>query len=321
MAPSLDTIRKRIKDIVGEPLQRCGFSDERLDNALPHFHKLNYKSDVFLLVNDATALLPALGYNVTTDEVIGFALTDEELPRLDVRAGESLEAFLQRFQECKLATQVEIYMLVPLTPHTPPYILAAFAQSGPQSGETAQQRLRTVQTEMERRGALILTWAADGASAHYKVMRQLSTVAPGASAINIPNVPTLLNTGATVSLAARTTSYRGNRLQLPETPIIDPVHLANLLRNAPLRIHAAMAIGSKHVDLLRVRSWLEDTLSAAGVEVRLGVRHTDWEVVDRMNYAAAQRLFSTKLLDYIKDNAGGQFLGSCSPLRCCCACC
>jgi hypothetical protein len=41
-ASSLDTIRRRIKDIVGEPLSSCGFSDTRFAAIRAHFRSLGY---------------------------------------------------------------------------------------------------------------------------------------------------------------------------------------------------------------------------------------------------------------------------------------
>ena len=83
-APSIDTLKRRITELVGEPLRNCGFTDDRFAAAMEHFRRLGYECNTYLLVNDATALLPALGYNTSTDEVLGFALSDEELALLDI---------------------------------------------------------------------------------------------------------------------------------------------------------------------------------------------------------------------------------------------
>lgn len=285
-----------MKEIVGEPLHGCGFSDSRFAGIRQHFHSLGYTSDVYIIVNDATALLPALGYYSATDEVDGLAVSDEELPTFDGRAGSSLEEFLERHRDKNLATQVEVYLLVPLTPRIPPYVLGAFAQSGSQTAETIRRRLDIARSYVEKSGMLVLAWAADGASAHVKLMRQLSI--PGSTAIALM-MPTLLSDATTVELPARWAHFRGQQLLLPETPIFDPIHLVNLLRNAPLRKSAAMSVGGLDISLPRLRDALVSSLGPTGLEAKLGVRYTDWEVTDRMNYAAAQRLFSTKLYEYV----------------------
>ena len=294
----MDTIRRRIKEIVGEPLRGCGFSEARFARIRNHFHALGYTSDLYLIVNDATALLPALAYNPATDEVDGFEVPDQILPTFDGRAGPSLENFLHRNMDKNLATQVEVYLLVPLAPRIPPYVLGAFAQSGSQTAETVQQRLAVARAGIERHGSLVLGWAADGASAHRKLMRQLSM--PNTTVITIANMPTLLSNTATVDLPARLAPFLGSTILLPETPIFDPIHLLNLLRNAPLRKSAAMSVGTFSINLPGLRDAIVASLGITGLESRLGVRYSDWEVTDRMNYAAAQRLFSTKLHDFVQ---------------------
>lgn len=256
-------------------------------------------------MNDATSLLPALGYNLATDEVHGFALADCDLPAADLRAGASIAEFLVRHGDKQLATQVEVYLLVPLVPRMPPYILGVFAQSGSQTAETVQRRLTIAREEVEKHGSLVVGWAADGASAHFKIMRDLRSGTPGAPSVAIPNVPVLLGDATTISLPARNATFLGETFSMPLTPIFDPVHLCNLLRNAPLRKGAAMAVGNYPIDLLCLRRQIIAKLGAEGLEARLGVRFSDWEVTDRMNYAAAQRLFSTKLLSYVETEFNG----------------
>jgi len=264
---------------------------------------------VFLLVNDATALLPALGYRASDDTVHGYAISDDNLSQLNVRAGDSLDGFLHRFHSLKLATQVEVVLLVPLAPRCPPYVLAVFAQSGSQTSETVARRLLIAREEMERRGALIIGWAADGASSHFKLMRQLRQPSAAAPIIEIPTVPTLLADGITARLPARVASFQGEQFLLPQSPILDPVHLLNLLRNAPLRKNAALTIGNHSISLLRVRDLLVRKFDAMGMEARLGVRYTDFCVSDRMNFASAQRLFSTGLLTYLEQHCTDEHKG------------
>lgn len=300
--PSEETIREHIKQVIGAPLRECGFTDGRFDAALPFFNKVGYTSRVFLLVNDATALLPALGYRASDDSVHGYAISDELLSLIDVRAGESLDEFRKRFHSMELANQVELIILAPLAARCPPYILAAFAQSGSQSAETISQRLTIARDEMERRGALIIGWAADGASAHFKLMRQMRQLTPGTPKVKLCGIPTLLADQSTVWLPARIATYNGEALRVPVMPLLDPVHHLALLRNAPLRTNAALKVGAFDISLSKVRDLLAAQLGAFEMEARLGVRYTDFDVTDRMNFASAQRLFSTKLLTYLEQH-------------------
>ena len=300
MIPSDETLREHITKIVSEPLLECGFTDRRLNFALEHFQRVGYTSKAFLLVNDATALLPAIGYRAADDSVHGYAIPDERLAEIDVRAGESLEAFMERFHSHPLANQVELILLVPLAPRCPPYILAAFAQSGSQSAETVSRRLSIARDEMERRGALIVGWAADGASAHFKLMRQLRQHTPGQPSIVVSGVPTLMSDSSTARLPARAARFNGKELLIPMTPILDPVHHINLLRNSVLRKNFAGKVGEYDISMARVCKLLEQQLDRFNMEASLGVRCTDFNIEDRMNFAAAQRVFSISVVNYLE---------------------
>src|SRR6185312_15800608 len=112
----------------------------------------------------------------------------------DIRAGDSVRSFMDRFKAKKLATQVEIVLLAPLAMRVPPFVLGAFAQSGSQTADTIKRRLDVARAEVEQRGGLVVGWAADGASAHFKLMRLLRALpAPGTPIIEIALVPTLLS--------------------------------------------------------------------------------------------------------------------------------
>ncbi len=306
---------------MGEPLRECGFSERRFDVALEFYrNKIGYTRDVFLLVWDATALLPALGYQSATDTVVGLTVSDELLAQIDLRVGESLEAFLKRISSLQLATQVEIVLLVPLEPRRPPFLLAAFAQSGPQTMETLKQRMHIARSEMEKRGAFIVGVAADGATGNFKLMRQMRQPLPGAPTIAIAGVPTLSGAATTaVHLPARGVAFHGAKYLVPDLAIVDPVHLPNLLRNAPLRKSAAMRVGNHDISQQRVYLALRERMGDFGMEPQLGVRVTDFNVSDRMNFASAQRLFSTKLLAYLETHFGSNptFTGACAALLCC----
>ncbi len=299
-------MRQHINHLVGERLRECGFSEHRFDLALDFYrNKINYKRDVFLLVWDATALLPALGYQSATDTVVGLTIPDEQLGQVDLRVGQSLPAFLQYISKLQLATQVEILLLVPLEPRCPPFLLAAFAQSAPQTIETLKQRMLIARTEMERRGAFIVGVAADGASGNFKLLRQMRQPVAGGPTVAITGVPTLAAAATTtVHLPAREVLFRKSMLRVPDVAVVDPVHLPNLLRNAPLRKNAAMRVGNFTISLERLCNVLKDRVGDFGLEATLGVRISDFNVGDRMNFASAQRLYSTKLFDFVETHYG-----------------
>ena len=278
VAPELTTIHSHVRSTVGEPLHGCGFSQRRFDHALEFYRDtLHYRSCAFLLVWDATAVLPSLGYRSASDTVVGLTIPDDELGTLDLRVGESLDAFLIRIRSYQLATQVEIMLLVPLSPNCPPYLLAAFAQSHPQTADTLARRMLTAREELERRGALVVGVAADGASGNFKLLhtlRQRVTATP----FIFSGVPTLSSNAENVQLPGRVVQYLGKTRVVPDLGILDPVHLLSLLRNAPLRQTAKMRIGAFEIRPQLVRDALESQLGVLGLEVQLSVRSTDFRL-------------------------------------------
>ena len=129
-------------------------------------------------------------------------------------------------------------------------------------------------------------------------LRALPT--PDGFTIKIEDVPTLLHD--------ETAPCEPNRAF---ATIRLPVHLVNLLRNALLRRNAAMKVGVCEINRPKLRDQLAQQLGGVEkVEITFGVRHTDWAVTDRMNYAAAQRLFSTKLLEFVTHHFGDQCRGA-----------
>lgn len=232
---------------------------------------------------------------------------------LDLRVGESLIDFLHRIRSYQLATQVEIVLLVPLSANCPPYLLAAFAQSNPQTAETIEQRMLTARTELERRGALIVGIAADGASGNFKLMQGMRQ--------RVSATPFVLKDvtahAKTVKLPGRIVNYLGKERLIPDLAILDPVHLLSLLRNAPLRQAAAMSIGSHEIRPKRVLEALCAELGMVGLELQLSVRATDFDGLDRMNFASAQRLFSTLCWSTWSDSLVALHTTRVLPSACC----
>jgi hypothetical protein len=300
LIPSHDSVKRHILKLICEPLTESGFTKRRFDHAFTYFASVGYKGKAFLLTNDATALLPAIGYRASDDSLHGYAISDEQLPHVDLRAGLYLDEFLAQHLKLPLATQVELVILVPLAPNTPPYIVAAFAQAAPPSKETLQMRLTIAREEMKKRGALIVNWSADGASGHVKYMKELNTPKEGEPIIAIHGVATLKGDNETVILPARVVIFEGERRLLSTVPILDPVHLLNLLRSSPLRAKSAMGIGPHGISFRPLKEFLLSKLGAFRMENELGVRPSDFSAPDRMNYASAQRVFNTKVLEFVE---------------------
>lgn len=172
--PSLDTIKRHVTSIVGDALYGAGYTDARFNNAIPFFEKLGYKAGVFILINDATAILPAVCWRARDDALLGYAPLSYNSPLNLLRAGHTLVDMLEHHHRHLLATQVELVMLCALAPGYPAYVLAMFPQTAGPPADGVKLRIEIAQQEIEKRGGLVLGYAADGASAQLACMKEMT---------------------------------------------------------------------------------------------------------------------------------------------------
>jgi hypothetical protein len=173
--PCPDTLKRHIMSIVGDALPEAGYTDARFDNAIKFFHKVGYNAGVYLLINDATAILPAVCWRARDDMLLGYAIDDDKLPLCDLRAGDTVYDIFRHHHHHLLATQVELVMLCALAPGFPAYVLAMFPQTAGPPADGVKLRIETARSEIEKRGGLVLGYAADGASAQLAYMKEITT--------------------------------------------------------------------------------------------------------------------------------------------------
>src|SRR6185312_3621628 len=176
MMPHQDTLNRHIDRVQLSPLREAGYTVARFDEVLHFFHSLGYTSDSFLVINDATALLPAVVWRADDDALLGYALRDEVLSEHDIRAGHFTLEVLQHHERHKLATQVEVVMVCPLAPGYPAMAVGAFPQLAAPTAAGARRRVVIVKEELEARGAMVLGYSADGASAQLSAMMDMWTL-------------------------------------------------------------------------------------------------------------------------------------------------
>lgn len=148
-----------------------GILSLHLDIARAFFQQLGYPINLFSLSNDATAILPRLCYCPSNDALIGLAIEDDSLPILKIQAGTKFAQMLEYAQTYGLATQAELFLLNPLIPGFPSFVLVAFAQKSGPNAENVSRRWSIVAREMAKRGMYIVSYQSDGASAQLKAMQ------------------------------------------------------------------------------------------------------------------------------------------------------
>jgi hypothetical protein len=309
MMPHLKTLKRYIDAMPLSALREAGYTEARFDEVLPFYRSLGYTADAFLVINDATALLPAVRWRADDDALLGFALPDDALSRHNIRAGQFLFEVLEHKQRWALATQVELVMVCPLAPGYPAMAIGAFPQRAAPPAPGVRRRVELVSEALEQRGAVVLGYSADGASAQLSTMMDmwssvrscvafasahlphlLASQRDNEEVLHLPGFPTLAGT-TTWEFRTRRMRWKDTTLQLPWLAVSDPPHWINKVRNKVLN---GLRIGDYDVTLGPLKDMME---GEAGLFAELDtmLRVSDL-YPDRLDYRASQRLFSSALI-------------------------
>lgn len=174
--PSAETLKRHIRSIVGNGLEEAGFTDARFKGAIDFFVQQGYRDMIFFVCTDATSVLPAVVWRADDDALLGYAVSDHELPLYDIRAGVEVKDILAHHARHRLATQVELVLLCALAPGFPAYTLAAFPQTAAPPALGVKQQVEVAIREIEKHGAICMGYAADGASAQLSYMKEVHEV-------------------------------------------------------------------------------------------------------------------------------------------------
>ena len=170
--PGPDTAKKWMMQRCPSILRESGLSVSRMDSVPIFFETFGAVSPVYHLSHDATAVLPRIRWRRPDNALLGFVVSDAELPYFDCRAPESFSELEEFMDKYRVATQAEIFVLQSMDPRLPTLVLAVFAQSGPADAGTTKSRIATIVQRLAAVGCYIMSWAADGAAANSLVMTE-----------------------------------------------------------------------------------------------------------------------------------------------------
>jgi hypothetical protein len=159
------------------PITGAGYSDARFDSLLPTMAAYGYPQGVFFLTNDATATLPAV--SIVRNRLVGYTIADSALPFTSLECGDDLTDLYKIHDSHELGTQVEMVLACPLAPGVPSFTLGMFPQRAAPDAPGVQQRIDVARREIERRGGIVLLYAADGASSQMSAMKSAVKVRTG----------------------------------------------------------------------------------------------------------------------------------------------
>lgn len=174
--PCLSTVKSFCDVYVEAPITEYGLLYRRIA-ALPHWLQwIGYKLPLLAACNDATAILPRVRWRATDDAVFGAAVPDNELHRVDLRAGTSVNALLSQLAKYGLATQVEVFLVGPLDPRAPRFVVGVLAQTAGATAATTTQRWATIEDALQRFGLYVVCTGVDGGGLNVAAQHQYTTV-------------------------------------------------------------------------------------------------------------------------------------------------
>ncbi len=96
---------------------------ERFAAAARFYERIGYKNDFFSVCNDATAVRAAVTCRLQDNALLGLATLR------DLRCGATMQSIEDVALEHGIATNVDVYLLNPLDPMLPSFVLGVFPQS------------------------------------------------------------------------------------------------------------------------------------------------------------------------------------------------
>lgn len=148
------------------PISEIGFLHRRLDALVSWLRRTKQFAPFLVGCDDAVAVLPRARWRSIDDAIFGAAIPDDELPSVDLRAGDSVDKLLETLQHYGLATQALVMLVGPLDPSAPRFILAVFALKSGGTAAAIQQRWAIVEEGLRRRGLYLICSGVDGGGAN-----------------------------------------------------------------------------------------------------------------------------------------------------------
>lgn len=315
--PSITTTLKTELELLS-PLVEPGFTMERFAAAARFFERVGYSHRVFLGCNDATAVRASITCRLQDNVLLGLGSLE------DTRCGPTLQDIQLTAQRLGIATQVDVYLLCPLDPTLPSFVLGIFPQNGRVDSDIIAMRWAIIDDCLAHFGLVVIAHCADGDSSHLSAMqrRQYSAASQSdaaAAAAALPtyhlqprtrvfsfSVPNLRGSGTTrVGASASSMPFLcangTTELRLfPNLHFQDSAHLGTKLRMRLLgRLGHGLRIGSGIVQAeIFHKAFGGDYLLP---EARLGLRRDDLDPKrDPMDVPAFLRLVSDDVLEYLR---------------------
>jgi hypothetical protein len=314
----MSTVKSFCDVYVDAPITEYGLLYRRIA-ALPLWlRRIGYDLPLLAACNDATAILPRVRWRATDDAVFGAAVPDDELHRVDLRAGTSVNALLSQLAKYGLATQVEVFLVGPLDPRAPRFVIGVLAQTAGATAPTTTRRWTAIEHALQQFGLHVVCTGVDGGGSNVAAQHQhtavriiavyahlLTQVRSEEKVLRVERFPALSEAASKPTVypllvPSATVSIGSVRLELPVRRCVqDPVHLVKKLVNPACDANKELRIGNTRVSMAPLLDMCKDRTAAIALEGVLKLRPSDLTRPDRQDFRAAQRLLDPAVHDFL----------------------
>lgn len=214
-------------------------------------------------------------------------------------------ALCEPSEEHGLARQVDVLLLNPLDTRLPSFVLGVFPQRATPSAAILRERWELLRPLLAAVGLVVIGHCADGDPPQLSCMLARRRAAlEGDKAFSFLRVPSI--TGGTFHVSAQ-----ARPVALPQLGLAEPLLVPDL--NFQDEVHGALKRRGRVLNRDGMGVWLGDGVatlrtlqealdhaSSARLEVNLGVRKSDLNPKDRMNFPAVQRLLNPAVQQFLQ---------------------
>jgi hypothetical protein len=256
-----------------------GFNDAIFDEAFDYYRSRNYSQMMFTISEDSTAVVPGMQWEEKENKLVGIIRGKEfSAP------AENMKQIIDVFKSSSIACDIHVYMLNPLDPRIPSFVIGVFPSDRKENSALILSRWKIFEDMASARKMKILGHSSDGEPKQMSAMRQFLTTAESYYSLN-----------STVWKGIKVPKRKKFDTDLIECCFQDMMHIGTKLRNNLLSKTRRLIFGEKPITLDALQNLLKNRS-----ELRIHCRPSDLSPHDKMNFAAVERLCNRKLLKEIK---------------------
>lgn len=275
--PSDSSLARTKHSITPFPL---GFSVDTMKAAKTYYTSVGYSSMMFSLSEDSTSIIPGVQWSEKNNNIIGIITSTGHY----TSSADTYEQIKLCVENSTFACDIHVYLLVPIFSSLPSFVIGVFPSNKTEKAINLLQRWEEVDKIANDLNIIIINHSSDGEAKQLRAMKEFRS-------------NSLINNSWGFSSFSIPTKII-NQITYPQCCFQDMVHIGTKLRNNLVGCRL-LQIGSSDINLHSIKKLL-----AENGELKIGVRPSDLEPLDKMNFPAVERLCSQsaqKAVQNVKD--------------------